>query len=167
MYGGNRSKNGPFFETSITADFGANRQMAQSQIYPPVCSINLELHDAGTGYEVTTAPNSPLGTSGGTGSGLTIYITSITGNTGTGPVYSFTIGNCGDGRYQVNDIITVTGFGGDCRLIVTAVNLSPANSTAATSGVNAQVLAEWTPPVIPRETGTMTFTVISQATAVR
>jgi hypothetical protein len=139
--------------------------MAQSQIYPPVCSINLELQNAGAGYTVTAPGDPPLTTTGVTGSGLTIYITSVTGNTG---VYSFTIGNCGDGRYQVGETITVTGGGGgNCELIVTAVNLSPANSTAATSGVNAQVLAEWTPPVIPRETGTMTFTVISQATAAR
>ena len=85
-------------------------------------TANLPDHDVstatltapGTGYSTSSVPQA---TTGGSGTGCTVNTTVAAG---PGPIASFTIAAQGSG-YQVGDILTITGGGGDATITISAV----------------------------------------------
>tara|TARA_R100001163_G_scaffold17113_2_gene15363 strand:+ start:212 stop:775 length:564 start_codon:yes stop_codon:yes gene_type:complete len=82
----------------------------------------LEITSGGTGYSNGTN----VATTGGNGSGLTVN-TTTTGNV----ITSIAIGNSAGEGYKINDVLTVSGGGGNATIkVLDVISLSPTASDA-------------------------------------
>lgn len=100
----------------------------------------LEITSGGTGYSNGTN----VATTGGNGSGLTVN-TTTTGNV----ITSITIGNSAGEGYKINDVLTVSGGGGNATIkVLDVISLLPTAADAiefvgAHSGMILPVLVDY------------------------
>jgi hypothetical protein len=92
-----------------------------------VASLDAGSLVGGTGYSTTTGVATTVSPSGGTG--LTVNIV----DNGSGSVASVTINSAGTG-YAINDVITITGGGGDATIAVLTITAGGVIQTASVTG---------------------------------
>jgi hypothetical protein len=78
--------------------------------------------NGGTGY----SSGQGVATTGGSGTGLTVNIASVTDDSNNGVVKSVAVNNGGSGYYP-GDVITVSGGNSNCRFVVSHVNGNDTN----------------------------------------
>ena len=89
-----------------------------------------DLTNAGTGYAVASGVATTVAPAGGTG--LTVNILAVD----TGVITEFEIANVGTG-YSVNDVVTITGGGGNATFTITNVHIPNTQKRGACLNVGA------------------------------
>ncbi len=89
----------------------------------PDIQTELNINDGGTGYSES---NSPVGTTGGSGTGMQVY---ITGTDASGTIIGISVAQQGSG-YAADDTIRVDGGDGTSEILVVSASQGPANEPA-------------------------------------